>query len=174
MCGPGKSIAWNVIKDNIKIDDDVEVMLVGKENTPATSITASHGIPRASRGKVILSSVFVPGLGQKIASGKGGHLLFSGLVYGTAGASAYFFLKGNEYYSDYKNASGNEADILFSKSEKEYNTGRYLLYGAAGAWITNFIWSAVIPIKEKIPMKPALGLKASHGDGLLITAKWTF
>jgi hypothetical protein len=173
-CGFRKSIIWNVFNDNIKIDDDVEVMLVGKESTPATSIIASHGIPRVSRGKAILSSVFVPGLGQKMASGKGGHLLFSGLVYGTAGASVYFFLKGNEYYTDYKNTSGTEADNYFKKSETSNDMGRYLLYGAAGAWVTNFIWTALIPIKDKPIKKPALGLSTSGGNGLLISAKFTF
>jgi hypothetical protein len=34
-CGMGKTILWNVVKDSIKIDDDVEVMLSGNEINPS-------------------------------------------------------------------------------------------------------------------------------------------
>jgi hypothetical protein len=173
-CGPGKTIAWEVVRDNIMIDDDIEVMLVGKDHPPAVPIIKAPANPRTTRGKAIASSFFIPGLGQTMASGKGGYLLFSGLVYGAAGASAYFFTKEKKYYTDYLNSSGTEADNYFNKSEKSNDMGRYLIYGAAGAWVTNFIWSAVIPIKDKPVKKPALGLSTSGRDGLLISAKWTF
>jgi hypothetical protein len=173
-CGPGKTITWDVASDNIKIDDDIVVMLVGKDHIPVTSIIKTPANPRTTRGKAIASSFFIPGLGQKMASGKGCYLLFSGLVYGAAGASAYYFNMEKKYYADYLDSSGTEADNYFNKSEKSNDMGRYLLYGAAAAWVTNFIWSAVIPIKDKPVKKPALGLSTSGRDGLLISAKWTF
>jgi len=173
-CGMGKVIQWNVVKDNIKIDDDIEVLITGKEVAPVVSNMNYQAVNRITRGKVIGSSIFVPGLGQKMASGKGGYLLFSGLVYGVAGASAYFFVMNKKYYTDYKNTPGAEADGYFSKSEKSYNMGRYLLYGAAGAWVTNFIWSVVIPIKAKSAAIPGVGIITTPNRNLMLSAKWTF
>jgi hypothetical protein len=173
-CGMGKMVQWNVVKDNIRIDDDIEVMLSGKEIIPVASGINYPVVKRTTRGKVIASSFFVPGLGQEMASGKGGYLLFSGLVYGVAGASAYFFVMDKKYYTDYKNTSGAEADGYFSKSEKSYNMGRYLLFGAAGAWVTNFIWSAVIPIKSKSAAIPGVGIITTPNRNLMLSAKWTF
>jgi hypothetical protein len=173
-CGMGKTILWNVVKDNIKIDDDVEVMLSGNEIKPVIPGIIIPSAPGLTRAKVIGSSIFVPGLGQKMASGKGSYLLFSGIVYGAAGASALFYMEHNKYYSDYKKASGTDADALFNKSEKSFDTAQNLLYGAAGAWLTNFIWAALIPIKDKSPSRPAVGFFSAPERGLLISAKWTF
>jgi|WetSurMetagenome_2_1015567.scaffolds.fasta_scaffold157466_2 hypothetical protein len=173
-CGMGKTILWNVVKDNIKIDDDVEVMLSGNEIKPVIPNTIIPPAPGLTRAKVIGSSIFVPGLGQKLASGKGTYLLFSGIVYGAAGASALFYMKHNKYYSDYKKASGADADALFSKSEKSFDTAQYMLYGAAGAWVTNFIWAAVIPIKKKSAARTDVSFLSMPDKGLLISARWTF
>ena len=173
-CGLEKSITWDVVMDNIKINDDIEVELLGKESFPVISNIKPHGTPMFTRGKVMISSFFVPGLGQKMASGKGCYFLFSGLVYGAAGASAYFFVKHGEYYTDYKNTSGAEADDYFSKAEESFNMGRYLLFGAAGAWVTNFIWSAVIPIKSKSAAIPGMGIITTPNRNLMLSAKWTF
>jgi hypothetical protein len=173
-CGLGKTITWNVIKDNVKIDDDIEVMLIGKEFIPVISNINSLESAKVTRGKVIGASVFVPGLGQKMASGKAGYLAFSGIVYGLGGTSAYFFVKHKKYYTDYQNASGTEADELFTKSDKSYEMAQYMIYGAVGAWVTNMIWSAIIPIKEKPLKKPDLSIINAQGKKLLISAKWTF
>lgn len=173
-CGLGKSITWNVVKDNVKIDDDIEVMLVGKEIVPTISNINSLGSSRVTRGKVIGSSIFVPGLGQKMASGKSCYLAFSGLVYGIGGASAFFYFKHKQYYEDYRTATGTEADKLFTKSEESFDLARYMLYGAGGVWITNFIWSAVIPIKDKQLGKPLISILPTPKKELLFSATWTF
>lgn len=173
-CGLGKTITWNVVKDNVKIDEDIEVMLIGKEIIPVISNINSLSSSRVTRGKVIGSSIFVPGLGQKMASGKGGYLVFSGLAYGLGGGSAYFFLKHKNYYEDYLNTSGAEAEENFRKSEKNYDLAQYMLYGAAGIWLTNFIWSAIIPIKDKKPGSPLIGIMPHSKGELLISATWTF
>lgn len=173
-CGLGKAITWNVVKDNVKIDDDIEVMIVGKEIVPVISNISSLGSSSVTRGKVIGSSIFVPGLGQKMASGKSCYLAFTGLVYGLGGASGYFYLRHKQYYDDYKTATGTEADELFTKSEKSFDMARYMLFGAAGAWVTNFIWSAVIPIKDKQLGKPSVSIIPIQKKELLFSATWTF
>lgn len=173
-CGAGKTISWNVIRDNVKIDDDIEVMLLGKENAPTVSNASAYEKGNVARGKVLALSVVVPGLGQKMASDKPAYLALSGVVYGAAGASALFFVQKNKYYDDYLNASGSEADEFFNKSEKSYNIGKYMMFGAAGAWVANMIWSAVIPIKENPLKKREVSFIPGQQKELFIVAKWTF
>jgi len=172
-CGFGKKIEWNIASDNILVNEEFEIQVTGKkvEQVIPTYIPVQKSV---SRGNIMLSSVFLPGLGQKKASGKGGHLLLSGLVYGTAGASLYFYLQHNNYYTDYKEASGAARDDLFDKSVSSFNMSQYMLYGAAGLWAVNMIWSAAIPIKDTSQKKMNIGLMKLPENGYLISAKYTF
>lgn len=173
-CGLGKTITWNVVKDNIKTDEDFEVLIRGvKSELPITNVSPEIS-KRISRGNVILSSIFIPGLGQKKASGKKMFLVFSGLVYGAAGTSIYMNFRSKDIFKDYQAASGTERDNLYNKSIKTFNTSQYLLYGAAGIWAVNFIWSAVIPIKENPLKKMNVTLTSSHQNEFLVSAKWNF
>lgn len=173
-CGPGKSILWDVARDTINLDDDIEVMLTGKEIIPVITKISNPDLQKISRGTVLISSFFIPGLGQKKASGKAGHLVFSGLVYGLGGASGYFYMQHKKYYRDYQNASGATADDFFSKSEENFNMSQYMLYGAIGTWVTNMVWSAVIPIKGTRLKKPGISFIPTVEKEYLISAKWTF
>ncbi len=172
-CGFGKKIEWNVARDNVIVNEELQIQVTGK---PVAQVIPSY-MPvqkSVSRGSILLSSAFLPGLGQKKASGKGGYLTFSGLVYGTAGASLLFYLQHNNYYNDYKTASGTERDNLYEKSVNSFNMSQYLLYGSAGLWAVNMIWSSVIPIKENTGRKMNVGFMKLPENGYLVSAKWTF
>jgi hypothetical protein len=172
-CGFGKKIEWNVTRDSIIVNEELQIQVTGK---PVAQVIPSY-MPvqkSISRGNIVLSSAFLPGLGQKKASGKGGYLAFSGLVYGTAGASLFFYLQHSKYYNDYKSASGTERENLFDKSVSSFNMSQYLLYGSAGLWAVNMIWSAVIPIKENTGRKMNVSLMRLPENGYLVSAKWTF
>jgi hypothetical protein len=172
-CGFGKKIEWDIARDNILVNEEFEIQVTGK---PVPQVVPSYEIAEksVSRGNILLSSAFLPGLGQKKASGKGGYLALSGLVYGTAGASLFFYLKHNDYYNDYKTASGTERDNLYDKSVSSFNMSQYMLYSAAAIWAVNMIWSAVIPIKENSGKKMNLGLITLPESGYMFSAKWTF
>lgn len=173
-CGLGKTISWNVAKDNIKTDEDFEVLIQGiKSVLPSTSVSPQV-TKRISRGNVVISSVFIPGLGQKKASGKSLFLVFTGLVYGVAGSSIYMNIKSKNIYKDYQAATGIERDNLYNNSINTFNTSQYLLYGAAGLWAINFIWSAVIPIKENPLKKMNVSLTSYRQNEIMISAKWNF
>lgn len=172
-CGFGKKIEWNVARDNILIDEDVEIQVVGrpvKQEVPAY-IQPGKTI---TRGNVLFASMLVPGLGQKKASGKGGHLVFSGLVYGAGGASLASYIIYKNTYSDYQAASGTERDELFTKSEKYHNISQYMMYSAAGLWAINMIWSAAIPVRDASGRKLNVGLMPLPENRYLVSAKWTF
>jgi hypothetical protein len=173
-CGFGKKIEWNMKRDGITIDEEIEVQVAGKATKQETVANNQPDSKQLSRGNVILSSIFVPGLGQAKASGKGGHLVFSGIVYGALGASFLYNLKSNKYYDDYLSTSGSDSDDFFNKSEKAYDLSQYLLYGAAGAWVVNFIWSATIPIKELTNKRISVSLLTVPGNHYLVSAKWSF
>ena len=174
-CGFGKKIEWNMVRDSVLIDEDIEIQVTGSPVIPEIPLYTQPVSKQISRGNVILSSVFLPGLGQMKASGKGAHLILSGVVYGAIGTSVYFNMKSNKYYDDYLTATGTERDNLYDKSVSTYNLSQYLLYGGAGVWLGNLIWSAVIPIREPERRRMELSfIKTPHYNGYLLSARWSF
>jgi hypothetical protein len=172
-CGFGKKIEWNVARDNVMVNEEFEIQVTGKPVSQA--VPAYLPVKKSiSRGNILLSSALLPGLGQKKATGRSGYLAFSGLVYGTAGASLYFYLKSKSFYEDYKTASGTERDNLFAKSEKSWDMSKYSGIGSAAIWAVNMIWSAVVPIKENANKKMNVSLIKLPENGYLVSAKWTF
>lgn len=170
-CGFGKRIEWNIERDKILVDEDIEIQVVGTPVIPEKPAYVQLP-PSVSRGNILISSALVPGLGQKKASGKGGALVLSGLVYGAGGASLASYLMYKNTYNDYQAASGIERDELYTKSENLFNLSQYMLYGTAGIWAVNMIWSAAVPIKQTSNMK--VGFMKTPENGYLISAKWTF
>jgi len=172
-CGFGKKIEWNVAKDNVQVNEEFQIQVTGKPVVPAVqSYPQIH--PSVSRGNILLSSALLPGLGQKKASGKGGYLAMSGLFYGTAGASLAFYLQHRKLYEDYKAATGSERDDLYNRQLDKFNLSQYLLYGSAGIWAVNMIWSAAIPIKDTSGRKLNVGLLSLPENGYMVSAKWIF
>jgi len=127
-----------------------------------------------SRGKIILSSALVPGLGQMKATGKPAFLMLGGLFYGSAGVAGFMASKSAGLRDDYLAASGTERDNLYSKWESNYNMTKYLAIGAAGIWAANIVWAAVIPVSNPRNKKMGIGFTTSGKDEFLVSAKWTF
>jgi hypothetical protein len=174
-CGFGKKIEWNMQRDGVLIDEEIEVLVTGRpvvQETPVYSMPVTE--KGLTRGNVILSSVFVPGLGQAKATGKKGALVMSGLFYGLAGTSAFFYAQKVKYYNDYQSATGTLRDQLFEKSEKNFNNSRYALLGAAGIWAVNFVWSAAVPIRENGAGKTSVNIITVPGKGSLIAFRKAF
>lgn len=172
-CGMGKVITWDLGKENLKIHDDISVVIKGEKYlTPQANLYM--GPKKLTRGNVILSSVFVPGLGQKKASGKPGYFIFSGVVYGGLGGTLFFNLRSAKLKTDYSNASGTLRDELYNKWEKSYNIGKYCAFGTIGAWAANIIWSAVIPIKDQKGKAMSLYFSPSRSNEMVLTAKLNF
>jgi hypothetical protein len=171
-CGLRKSIQWNLEKDKVVINEDIEAFIRGVKSAPVNM--SLPGPKKISRGNVILSSVFVPGLGQMKASGNPIHLVFSGIVYGSLVGSLYFTLKANDFKKKYNNASGKVRDDMFNKWQNSYDLSKDLIYCSAGAWVANLIWSAVIPIRTTTVKNLKVSILPSFHNNLLVSAKWTF
>ena len=174
-CGDGKMIRWYVARDSVKMDDDIQIIITGSRSAPSVPAYVVYEDRRMKKGNILISSAFIPGLGQKKITGKPAYLAFTGLVYGSLGASGYLnFIKSKKLKEDYLAAIGEERDIMFEKWEKSYNMTKLFAYGAAGVWAVNLIWSAVMPVKQNSPGIPDLSLKTFTKNELLVSAKWTF
>jgi len=126
-----------------------------------------------SRGNIMASSFVFPGLGQKKIIKKGTPLLLGVLGYGGLAASGYFIYDYNRKYDQYlKSELKTESDRLFNDSEKSYKMAQYFIFGAAGVWVANLIWSAVIPASRSDNFNA--GLSANDIYGIQFYAKWTF
>jgi len=181
-CGNNKKIIWSLARDNYQINDDIEVQifadevvinLQSEEKTEIAEKPMDNVATSYSRGNIIASSLVLPGLGQKKASRKSGHLFLSVLGYGSLATSGYFFMDYNKKYDLYiEAASPTESDRLFLESEDSYKLSKYFVYGAAGIWTVNLIWSAVIPTTKRNNM--AVGISPLNSGGIELSAKWTF
>jgi hypothetical protein len=173
-CGLGKRIDWNLEKDKIKIDEDVEVIIKGKMAELTTSGNRSPGYKRYTRGDIVKTSALVPGLGQKRATGKSYPLVMSGLVYGGIGVSVYYTIKANDYKEKYNSASSSTSEEMFDKWQQNYNASRYCIIGTAAAYAGNLIWVALVPISNPPRKNLKVEFSAPVQDRFYISARWTF
>ncbi len=173
-CGSGKTIRWNIAADNVNINEDIQIFVRGKKSARSVAETGVPASQKLSRGKIILMSALVPGLGEMKASGKPAFLAFSGLVYGSAGAAAFLASRSGKMEEDYLAASGTERDELYNKWQSNFNLTKYLTFSAAGLWAANIVWSAIIPVKDTRNKKMDIGMTSFGKNELLISAKWTF
>ena len=173
-CGLGKSITWDIAKDSIKMDDEISVVVEGEKYNPPASEVIYNGPKKLTRGNILFSSIFVPGLGMKKASGHSCYFAFSGLVYGGTIASVYFNLRSSKLKKDYTNASGQERENLYDDWQNAYNTAKFTAFAAGGIWVANMIWSAIIPIKENAKTKTSLYFMPDSRNNLLFGARINF
>lgn len=188
-CGKNKEIIWSLAKDNVRLDDDIQVEIyveqlnedVAEEVSPDIKEVIKERNDRLvdsplstySRGNIIASSFFVPGLGQSKVNSKKSPLILSVLGYGCLAASTYYIIDSNKKYDQYLDSEfKEERDRLFGDSEKSYKRARYFVYGAAGVWAVNLIWSAVIPSGRSDNF--SAGMSANDIHGMQLYAKWTF
>lgn len=173
-CGLGKKIEWNLEKDNVKIDEDIEAIIKGTMMELTTSDNRSPGYKRYTRGDIIKTSALVPGMGQKRASGKSYPMFMSGLVYGGIGASVYFAIKANDYEGKYNTADSSTSDEMFDKWQQSYNMSKYFIIGTAGAYAGNLIWAALVPISNAPRKNLKVSFSAPLQDKFYMSARWTF
>jgi len=173
-CGSGKTIIWNIAADKFNINDDIQIYIRGNKSAPLTRKTDVAPAGSPSRGKIILSSALVPGLGQMKASGKPAYLVLSGLVYGGAGAAGFMASRLADQRDAYLAATGDDRDNLYDKWQGNFNMTRYLAIGAAGIWAANIVWAAVIPVSNPRNKKMGIGFTTSGKDEFLVSAKLTF
>lgn len=174
-CGNSKTIYWDMAKDNIQLNDDIEIEIIAKQIFTDEPVRGTPEKTNSSltRGKIIASSLLLPGLGQKKAKGKSGPLVLGVVGYGSLAAIVYFALEGKKSYDLYLDETEQSyRDDHFTKSEDSYEMMKVSAIAAAGVWTANMIWAAFVPYEKNQNM--VVGVVPAASGGIELYARWTF
>jgi hypothetical protein len=145
--GTNKFIIWTISDDIAYLDDKINVEVIATQQNPKI-------IQPTSKGKAILLSSVLPGLGSAKISLKNWHIIKGISAYGSIAGSLYMSSKSNKSFSDYQEAiSKTDRDRLYNQSVKEGQTSKVLLYAAGALW---FIDYATILISENRSQRKGL------------------
>jgi hypothetical protein len=137
--GSNKKITWIPEDDAIFLDEYVTIEIMGEKY-----------VKSFNRGKVILQSTIIPGLGQsKVKNGKPWWLM-SIPAYGALAGGLILHQKYVKTYDAYKAATESvERQDLYDKSQSQKNLSSALLISSAVIWGGNLIWVSAIPNRYK-------------------------
>lgn len=140
--GKGKRAIWALETDRVLLNEEVSVEVSAMRLTEITT--------HVSRGKAMLLSAIVPGLGiQKLRQG-GAWWLFSVGVYGCLAGSLVSDQLAKENYRKYETSMvTDERNSLHSTVIQQQNISRGLIYTAGALWLGNMIWTLATPNKTK-------------------------
>ena len=175
QCGRNRIIRWSLAEDSFLLNEEIEVKVIAEPELQEQVVYQPVVMaPRKlGRGDIMVSSLLVPGLGQKRATGKSSYLLLGAAGYGCLGASAYYYLDHTRKYDQYLGATDkDESDRLFAASKRSFDNSLYLAYGAAGIWVANLVWSAIVPIG--VSKDISLEFRSNELNGFQVSAAWTF
>ncbi|MEI7725762.1 MAG: DUF5683 domain-containing protein [Bacteroidota bacterium] len=152
--GKAKQIIWSISKDNIAIDEDIAVEVI------ATS--QGSNVKFVSRGKAVLLSAVVPGLGLTKLNNGGPYWIMAIAVYGAAAGSYLFYSMAEQNYTKYLDArTEDERNSLHSTVQSQKNMSNVLMYTAGAVWLGNMIWTLANPNKTK-PGKKGISFGGSY------------
>jgi hypothetical protein len=138
--GDNKTIIWNLTQDNIFLDEDISVRIVGNVS-PKTY----------NKGILLMQSAVWPGWGQtKLTKGKPYWIVGFAGVACIAGSYVYN-QKSLESYDNYVTAiSYQDSEKYYDESMSQDKTSKILAYSAIGIWAINLVWVAVMPNRVKM------------------------
>lgn len=134
--GRGKRIVWIINKDNIVINEEIAVEVL------ATPMEMNSPLKFVSRGKALLLSAFVPGLGLTKLKNGGPYWIMAFVVYGSVAGSYIYYSSADKNYSKYLNSmTESERNSLHSTVQSRKTISNLLIYGASAVWLGNIIWT---------------------------------
>lgn len=159
--GENKRIIWDMEADQVYLDEDIAIVVLAESELfvpesktvvqkepvvedqpkPIKQKGEKSGI---SVGGALGLSLVLPGLGRRVASGKGVAYLWGVAGYGCL-AGAYF-MNNSAYnnYEEYKNATTtSERDDLYNKAKNQDLYSKLFLGGAAAIWVVDLIVTGV-------------------------------
>jgi hypothetical protein len=167
--GKNKRITWNFGNDSIYIDEDLfievkaekAILLEEKaetiipEETKTIKIDESNtGMKKISRGKMVLSSVVLPGWGQTKTNKGKPYWLIGAAGYGCLAGSVFLNRSASSVYDDYKLSMDlDESNALFDKALQRNSVSKIMAYSAVGIWAADIIWVLVTPVKSPVTQK---------------------
>jgi len=156
--GGGKQIYWDLNKDQIFLNEEIEVEIEA----------IVLGVPEkfASRGKAILLSAVVPGLGITKLNKGGPYWIMAVATYGAAAGSIVFYFLADGNYTKYLDAKDmDERNSLYDKVESQKMISDILMYSAGAVWLGNMIWTLANPNKTKQAKGLSFGGSYDHVIG---------
>ena len=140
--GKGKRIYWDLNKDQIFLNEGIEVEI------EAVALGVAEKF--VSRGKALLLSTFVPGLGITKLNKGGPYWLMAIATYGAAAGSVVFYYLADDNFKKYLASTDiDERSKLHSKVETQNTISDVLMYSAGAVWLGNMIWTLAHPNKTK-------------------------
>ena len=140
--GKNRSITWEIDKDQRYINEKIYAEI---QATPILD----YVVP-VSRGKALGLSAIMPGLGITKLNNGGAFWVLGIAFYGTAGASAYYYIQANSTYDNYLNTSDMEQrNKLYDQSKDERLLAQIFMYSASTIYVTNIIWTLAQRNKTK-------------------------
>ncbi len=140
--GKGKTIYWDLNRDQIFLNEGIEVEIEA----------VALGVPEkfVSRGKALLLSTFVPGLGITKLNKGGPYWIMAVATYGAAAGSVVFYYLADDNFKKYLVSMDiDERSKLHSKVETQNTISDILMYSAGVVWLGNMIWTLAQPNKTK-------------------------
>jgi len=140
--GKGKVIYWDANRDQIFLNEGIEVEIEA----------VALGVPEkfVSRGKAVLLSAIVPGLGITKLNKGGPYWIMAVATYGAVAGSVVFYFLAEDNFNKYLASMDiDERNTLHSKVESQNTISDVLMYSAGAVWIGNMIWTLVQPNKTK-------------------------
>jgi len=140
--GGSKQIYWDLNRDQIFLNEEIEIEIEA----------IALGVPEkfVSRGKAVLLSTVVPGLGITKLNNGGPYWIMAIATYGAAAGAAAFYFLADDNYTKYLDATDmNERNSLYDKVESQNMISDILMYSAGAVWLGNMIWTLVHPNKTK-------------------------
>jgi len=140
--GKSKQIVWNIRDDNIAINESIAVEV--------TAIPGENNLKFVSRGKAVLLSAVVPGLGLTKLDNGGAYWLMAIVFYSAAAGSYFCYSQANHTYDEYLGAeTGSERDNLYQNVQNQKNNANLLICTAGAVWLGNMIWTLTARNKTK-------------------------
>jgi hypothetical protein len=165
--GKGKTIIWDIEKDQVFLDEEIYVEVYALPETPPAAVvppetdqedkealteekpsqkqeaarTAEQ--KEFNRTSLIIQSIAFPGLGLSRLTGNP-HWIKGVAAYGCLGASVYLNRKAWSDYQAYLDPEdpGNKQD-LFDNAYNLQKTARIPAYAALGIWVADLVWTIV-------------------------------
>ncbi len=131
--GIDKQIVWDLIADEVYIDEDIDVEVTA---------TLTNTLP--SLGKVFSRSLIFPGLGHSKITDRKPYWIMGIAGYGCLGASLIFNNMSAQTYDDYlASYDFDESDDLYDSSIQQKKISNALLISGASIWIIDLVWTGL-------------------------------
>jgi len=152
--GNYKRITWDLVKDNVYLDDEIQVeVLLQSEKDAKAGVVETETKPKTtspqtaksvSVGGAMFKSLIFPGWGNRYVKDGGAYWLMGVLAYGAVGGAVYFNNQAYNAYEDYKvTEDATERDQFYKDAEDFQGNQKALMFTAAAIWTVDLIWTGI-------------------------------